>query len=251
MATPPPSGTRPGAYEGARGGASFGSRRAVDRAGPVSYRARSMAGPSDFDLLALARTGDEGAFATLCERHRALAEHRIRRFVNGPLLRKLDVADVFQETMLTAHQRLASFELRSPRGFGAWLAGIAELKAREALRHHVEAERRDIGREIGPGGRPSTGAFAGDGPTPSHVAMQGEEQALLHAAIEALAPDHAAVLRLVVGERLTLSQAAMALGRSYEAAKKLYARALSALALHLGEHPTPGTPEPPCGGPAT
>ncbi len=202
-----------------------------------------MAAPSDADLLALARGGDAGAFAALCERHRSLAEHRIRRFVNGPLLRKLDVADVLQEALLTAHRRIASFELSSPGGFGGWLATIAELKAREALRHHAGAECRDIGREVGPGGRPSTGAFAGDGPTPSQAAMADEERETLRKAIDALPPDHAAVLRLVVGERLTLSEAALALNRSYEATKKLYARALATLAGRLGRQGADRTEE--------
>lgn len=184
---------------------------------------------SEGELLAAAQAGDGRAFAEICRRYGTIVEHRIRRHVHGPLLRKLDVADVVQEALLVAHQRLQSFELQGEGCLGAWLASIAELKAREAVRHHVAVEGRSIAREVGPGARPETGAFRGSSPTPSQGAIATEAGERIERALECLRPDYTAVLKLVVGDRLTLADAATAMGRSYEATKKLYARALAAL----------------------
>ncbi len=217
-------------------------RGTVDSLSDAPYDPTAMERSSEGALLAAAQAGDGRAFAEICRRYGALVEHRIRRHVRGPLLRKLDVADVVQEALLVAHQRLGEFELQAEGCLGPWLGAIAELKAREAVRHHVAAERRSIGREVGPDARPPTGAFRGTGPTPSQCAMAGEQRQDLQQAMDGLSADHAAVLRLVVGDGLTLADAAAALGRSYEATKKLYGRALSALALRM-EASRPGRPK--------
>ena len=61
-------------------------------------------------------------------------------------------------------------------------------------------------------------------------ALAGAQRAKLRAAIEELAEEHRAVLRLVHEDGLRLVDAAAVMGRSPEAVRMLYGRAIAALA---------------------
>ena len=67
-------------------------------------------------------------------------------------------------------------------------------------------------------------------PSPSEVAMAGESAAELRRVIESLPEDYATVLRLVYLDGLTLVQAGERMGRSADAVRKTYGRALTRLA---------------------
>ena len=154
----------------------------------------------------------------------------------GPAVRrKVSVADVLQEAWITAHDRLAEFEPRGDGAFGAWLARIAEWKAREAVRRFAGTARRDARREVSRGGRPDTAvAAAADGPSPSGVASARERSERVLRALDRLEPDHRQVIRLVQLDGLRIAEAAELMGRSRDATKKLYGRALARLADVLG-----------------
>jgi RNA polymerase sigma-70 factor (ECF subfamily) len=190
-----------------------------------------QAGPhAEAELVEQARGGDAEAFRRLCAHYEAAIQARLRRVVTGPLKRKVSLADVMQEAYITAHQRLDEFEHRGDGAFGAWLTRIAELKAREAIRRYVGAEKRDVHRERSRGMRPDTAKFKGEGPTPSEVAIAHEERDDLHEALQSLPDDYRHVIQLVRFDGLTLKDTAVLMGRSHDAVKKLYGRALSRLA---------------------
>jgi len=74
------------------------------------------------ELVAAARDGDEGAFASLY--------HRFARMVHGILLARVprdEVDDLVQDVFITAWYRLDS--LRDTGAFAAWLAMIARNRA--------------------------------------------------------------------------------------------------------------------------
>jgi RNA polymerase sigma factor (sigma-70 family) len=73
-----------------------------------------------------------------------------------------------------------------------------------------------------------------DQTSPSQAAVADEEQRVLGDAMAALPEDYAAVLRHVHVEGLTLAETGARMGRSADAARKLYARAMSELAARLG-----------------
>ncbi len=100
----------------------------------------------------------------------------------------------------------------------------------EALRHHLLTEKRAGGREVTRGARPNSSAFRGREPSPSEVAIGEETRRRAAEALSELPEDHREVLALVQVEGLTLADAAVRMGRSYEATKKLYGRAASRLA---------------------
>ena len=67
-------------------------------------------------------------------------------------------------------------------------------------------------------------------PSPSMTVMAAEERAALWHAVEALPEDYRTVIRLIHQQGMSLTQAGEQLGRSSEAARKLYGRALARLA---------------------
>jgi RNA polymerase sigma-70 factor, ECF subfamily len=69
-------------------------------------------------LIAAARTGDQGAFAALYQQH-----HQYVRAIGRSILRADDLDDLCQETFLCAFTRLESFEGSSQ--FRTWLSRIA------------------------------------------------------------------------------------------------------------------------------
>jgi RNA polymerase sigma factor (sigma-70 family) len=85
---------------------------------------------------------------------------------------------------------------------------------------------RDAGREVTRGRRPDTRDMRGAGTSPSQHAIAHELAALVRRALDALPPDQAEAIRLVRDEHLTLREVAGRLGKSHEAAKKIYGRGL-------------------------
>jgi DNA-directed RNA polymerase specialized sigma24 family protein len=74
---------------------------------------------------------------------------------------------------------------------------------------------------------------APDQPSLSEEAVSAEEQEILRAAVASLPGDYATVIRLVHVEGLTLVDAGARMDRSADAARKLYGRALAAMAQKL------------------
>ncbi|MDJ0976574.1 MAG: RNA polymerase sigma factor [Planctomycetota bacterium] len=182
------------------------------------------------ELVQRAQDGDEQSFAQLIESYRT----RLLAFLTGriprTLKRKITAEDVFQEVSVTAHARLASFEYRGDGAFRAWLWQIAQLKLREAVRRFAGTAKRGGAAEISRGGRRDTGLFEAPQGTPSEYAMAGELEERVHQALGRLSDDYRAVLTLVRIEQQSLREAAVAMDKSYEATKKLYGRAVAALA---------------------
>lgn len=179
------------------------------------------------ELLSRARTGDSEALEELIRRHEAEIRGTIRRLLSPRVLRRLTVSDVLQETRVVAHERIGHFEGDGGDSLRRWLCAIAERKARRAVQRHVRVRMRSIEREVTRAQRLPTGQFLGGSPTASQVAMAAEAAELARRALGKLPPDHQEILRLCREEGLAFKEAAQRMGRSYEATKKLYARALS------------------------
>lgn len=193
----------------------------------------------EHSLVDRARAGDGAALRALLERHEAKLRRRLDRSVPPPLRRRVSVADVMQETWIVAFRRIAEFEDRGDGAFEVWLAAIADLKLREAVRHHLLTEKRAGGREVTRGARPNSTAFPGREPSPSDAAIGEETRSRAERAMAGLPDDYREVLTLVQVDGLALAAAATRMGRSYEAVKKLYGRAVSRLAKDMQTRRTP------------
>jgi RNA polymerase sigma-70 factor (ECF subfamily) len=180
-------------------------------------------------LLGRVRKGDPEAFQVLFDHHLAVLRARVLRLLPARMRRRVSVADVLQEARLAAFRGSGGFKPRVNGTIRGWLLKITENEALTALRRHDGAARRSAGREISHGGRPDTAAFAGAGPSPSEAAASAEVRDAVRAALDEIPEDYSKVLELVRLEGLTMAEAAFRMGRSREAVKKLYGRALGRL----------------------
>jgi RNA polymerase sigma-70 factor (ECF subfamily) len=181
---------------------------------------------TDRELIRRFRAGDDDALAALFSRYEDVLAARIRHRLPPPLRRKVSVADVLQETRIVVFRRREDFESRDKGAFRKWVLGIADNKARAAAQRYGGVAKRNVYEEVSAGRRPETREIAGHGPSPSQVVIASELRDLARRALSALPEDYREIVRLVREEQLPLREAARRLGRSYEATKKLYGRAL-------------------------
>jgi RNA polymerase sigma-70 factor (ECF subfamily) len=194
--------------------------------------------PSDENLVRLVKAGDEGAARLLFERHlpalRAKAQARLPDALRG----KVGASDVVQDAWLAAFLDLGDFEDRGDGSFGKWLRTILERRVADEIRRHVEASARDVRREVR---MPTTAmgvGMAASQASPSAEVVAEERAAALRDEVARLDDDHREVIRLVHDEGLTLVEAGRRMGRSADAVRKLYGRALVRLGERLPDDST-------------
>jgi RNA polymerase sigma-70 factor (ECF subfamily) len=99
-------------------------------------------------LLREIQSGNIQSFDRLFTRHRP-ALHRLIELRLDPKLRaRVDPSDVVQETQLEAYNRLPDFLERRPMPFHLWLRKTAYERLLKVRRHHVDAARRAVEREV-------------------------------------------------------------------------------------------------------
>jgi RNA polymerase sigma-70 factor (subfamily 1) len=185
--------------------------------------------PSDAELLARAKAGEEVAFRMLHDRHAARLRARVRRRLPPVLRRRLAESDVLQEAFAEAFEGIGRLQVNAPGAFAKWLDTIADRKAIKAVRRHLNADKRGADREISRGRRAETGTFVASDATPSEVASARELDEALARTVERLPEDYREVLHLVHEMGLSLAEAAKRMGRSADATRKLYGRAVNRL----------------------
>jgi RNA polymerase sigma-70 factor (ECF subfamily) len=185
--------------------------------------------PSDEVLAERARAGDEDAFRLLFERHEGALQARVARRLQGIVRRKIGASDVLQETYLGAFRNLHEFKPRGEGSFEAWLFQILEHKLNDVLRRHVGSAKRGVGREITRGRRPDSAEVPAHDRSPSEGAAMAELARRVQEAMAVLPEHYRTILTFVQQEGLTLAEAGARMGRSRDAASKLYGRALARL----------------------
>lgn len=179
-----------------------------------------------------ARNGSGEALGTLLEmcRHYLLsvANQELQADVRG----KLAPSDLVQETFLEAQRDFGRFRGKSEADLLAWLRRILLHNVANAHRRFRQTDKRQVGREIAlptlldqnPQAEP-----AASGLTPSALIAAHEQDLALSRALDRL-PDH---YRQVViwrnYERLEFEVIGQRLGRTPEAARKLWGRAIEQL----------------------
>jgi RNA polymerase sigma-70 factor (ECF subfamily) len=179
------------------------------------------------DLLRRIAAGDEEAFGLLFARYEPMLRRFAEERLPAKLRRRVSAADVLQEAHLGAFGKREGFEDRGPGSFRNWLLRIVEFKVNDAVRRHARAKGRAAGREVTRAARAETGAFPGRQPSPSQVAVGAEMADLARRALESLSESDREVVRLVREEHLTLAEVGRRTGRTREAAKKSYGRAMA------------------------
>ncbi len=189
----------------------------------------SAANPED--LINQARRGDQQATADLLETYRNYLSVLAQIQLGKTLQRKLDPADLVQETYLAACRDFHQFRGRSEQELVGWLRTIMANTGGKMIRQYTGTRCRDVQREQNLSAALDHSAEAlsrlvSPLSTPSKGAIRREAAVVLADKLAEL-PDHyrqAIVLYHIEG--LTIAEVAERLERSPEATNSLLARAL-------------------------
>jgi len=148
---------------------------------------------------------------------------------------KLDSVDLVQDVFVSALKDLGNFTYKNEGDFVRWLSGITENRLRDNL-DKLHADKRDIRKEVRLNTHRPTieDSFAAalepiDATTPSVIISKREEFDKLAKAIDALKPEYREVIVLTKVEGLSYREIGDKLGRSADAARMLFSRAMAAL----------------------
>ncbi len=196
------------------------------------------------DLVQRAQAGDAAALDALCARYYERVRKVVRARLGAALRRRVDSADILQETFLEAVRSFERFEVRDEASLIKWLATLAERQVYAAADRHGAA-KRDARREqrlVAPGASGTIGVDPTANVTlPVERAAADEQAALLEAALDELTAEHRdlIVMRLYVGE--SWASIAEQTGRpSSDAARMMHAQALVELGKVLRRRQAPG-----------
>src|SRR5581483_11971059 len=191
--------------------------------------------PTPEEMLAAARAGRGDALGRLFEQYRHYLLLQARAQVGRGLQGKLDPLDVVQDAFLEAHRHFDQFRGGTERELMAWLRQILASCLGKSVRRYFGTRRRDarLERELAAGLDESSRALdrglVAKQSSPSHQAARREQAVLLANALGQLAPDHREVLVLRNLDGLSFPEVAQRMGRSADAVKKLWTRALDRL----------------------
>ena len=166
---------------------------------------------TDAALIALARSGDKGAFGILVERYQLMAE----RIAMGVVGHEEISRELAQEAMLQAY--LSIDRLRNDGSFRSWLYGIVLNVCRSFLR---EQKAAPYSLEALTGGLRYEGVLFRDSePDPQEAAEAQELHKLVLGSVNALSTKNRVATLLYYYEQLSVREIAATLGVSVAAVK--------------------------------
>lgn len=166
----------------------------------------------------------EEALAQVITRYQARLLARIRLMM-GPIAREcLESGDVLQDVFAEALRGLRAGDLRDEKVFLRWVTAVARNHIVDEVRRHREHSFEALSSELVAVGAPSVAA---------QLTLEEARQELAEA-LEELDPIRQRVIELRRLEGWSWQRVAEELGRSEEAARKLYHRALLELGQRLG-----------------
>ena len=183
-------------------------------------------------LLPDAKTGCENAQSQLFQQLRSYYLFVAKQNIDKDLQARINPSDVVQETMFKAANAIGSFRGTNSSEFRAWLKVILTNEINELRRKH-RLQKRDVRREVRPAVNDESRNVGLDpidnSLTPQSRAVALEELKKLRSYLSNLSPDHQTVIQLRSLERKSFEEVGELMGRSTEAASKLWYRAIGEL----------------------
>lgn len=194
------------------------------------------------DLLRRARDGDDDARGRLLEIYRNYLRVLARTLIGQTIQVRIDASDLVQETFLKAHRKFAQFMGGSEAELIGWLRQILVHSLANQAKHY-RARARDVRREesleaaLDRSSLAIQAALAApSSASPSARAVHREEAVLLADALERLPADYRDVFIFRNLEHIPVEQVAIRMGRSVNAVRKLWTRAMLELQRELGKN---------------
>jgi RNA polymerase sigma-70 factor (ECF subfamily) len=183
-------------------------------------------------LIAAARSGSSTSLGKLLANYRGYLLLVANQEVDTKLRVKIAPSDVAQETFLLAHQKFDAFEGTNEHEFRGWLRKILVNRYKDLWREFQATKRRCADREVpldrdvsGPGG----GLLAKRDDTPSRQMIAAEELSALEQALATLPPEQRMIVEMRNWDRLSFVEIGERLGKSQDAIRKAWARAIKQL----------------------
>jgi RNA polymerase sigma-70 factor (ECF subfamily) len=190
--------------------------------------------PEDFGgCLSAARDGSREALGQTLQSCRRYLLSVARDELNHDLRAKGGASDLVQDTFLDAQAAFDRFRGNSEGELRAWLRRLLSHRAAKFGRRYRTTQKRRVEREGAMAG-PAMAAGPSDAPTPS-VALIADEQAdRLRRALERLPEDYRRVVTLRYVEQFSFEEIGRRMGRTPNAARLLWLRAIERVRLELG-----------------
>jgi RNA polymerase sigma-70 factor, ECF subfamily len=183
-----------------------------------------------------ARAGSPEALGRLLDACRRYLLQVANGEMESRLQTKFGASDLVQETYIEAQKIFDRFGGRSPAELRAWLRAILLNKLATATRQYRDTAKRQLGREVAidpDASRPIDPAAPMA--TASSIMIREERIESLMTALGRLPEDYRQVIVWRQVENLSFEEMATRLGRSVDAVRKLWWRALQQLQGELGD----------------
>lgn len=187
------------------------------------------------NLVVLAQRGDESAREQLCKTYGPRILWLVRMRMGKELRTRLESVDLVQDVLYSTFKDLQNFTYKNEGDFIRWISRITENRLCDNL-NRLHADKRDIRKEIQLDNNSPTLADSLaaamepiDITTPSGIVSKREDFEKLVRAIDSLKPEYRDVIVLTKVEGLCYKEIADKLGKSVDAVRMLFYRAMAAL----------------------
>jgi RNA polymerase sigma-70 factor (ECF subfamily) len=205
--------------------------------------------PAWANLLAQARAGSAEALGRVLDEFRPALLQMAGAELDSGLRPKGGASDLVQQSFLEAQRDFRDFRGLSRAEALAWLRNILHNNLLDLARQYHGTGKRRLEREVPLGDLAGGDILPGPDSTPNSQAARHEQWDLVRAGLGRLSQEQQAAIRLRHEENKTFAEIGQALGRSEEAARKIWARAIDELRLLLHDdssihHGLPSAAEP-------
>jgi RNA polymerase sigma-70 factor (ECF subfamily) len=190
--------------------------------------------------LAAARAGSADALGEVLEACRGYLLLIAGRELGPDLRAKAGASDLVQQTFLEAQRDFAGFYGETEAELLAWLRRLLLNNLANFVRDYRQTAKRQVGREVGLPDDPSRLDDQGPtaaGPSPSKQAMLHERTTAVLQSLEKLPADYRQVVWLRYHDERSFEEIGQMMGRSANAVRKLWLRAVNRLKQDLIDLP--------------
>jgi RNA polymerase sigma-70 factor (ECF subfamily) len=191
--------------------------------------------------LVAARAGSAEALGRLLAACSGYLETIARRELDPDLQVKNSASDLVQETFLEAQRDFPRFQGSTEDELLAWLRQMLLNNIGNFARRYRGTQKRQLGREVSLDAGASSEKWAdelmADSSSPSEKVMRQERAEAVARVLAQLPEDYRLVLLYRYQEQLSFEEIAQRMGRSSNAARKLWARAVECFQNEMGSPP--------------
>ncbi len=184
------------------------------------------------DLLGRAREGSREALDLIFGRFAGKLLALIRLRMDRPLRARIESRDILQLTLLKAFERIAEFRGSETASLVGWLARIAENEIHDQAAFH-RRQRRDADCELPLDEALGDAGLAARVRSATSRLILDDEIRRLEQALEALDARYREIILLRRFEELSFTEIGRRLGKSPDAARMLFSRAMAALTVEM------------------